>query len=335
MKKEKQRRRVGWSGNQEFFFFLIFFLVFSICNQSSAAEKSYPDKPINMVVPYAPGGAADLGSKVVAERISEFLGQPIISVYKPGGGGSLGAAFVAKAKPDGYTVLVGSSTPLVLSPIVKKLDYKLEDFIPIGIYGKTPIWLAMKADARWKTLKDFIEDAKKSLGKLMVGSYGKLTAAHFVIETFSKQANIQLNHIPFKSTAEALTAVLGGHTDGAFVTGAGGLLESGSVKILAVAAEQRLEGLSDVPTFKESGYPIALSATYSLCFPKGTPKEFVSKVYSAQKKAFERYPKEIKEGLKKVEIWAEFLSPENTMKQWKKEYEVILKIAEELRVVIK
>jgi tripartite-type tricarboxylate transporter receptor subunit TctC len=315
--------------------FLLFFLTGFIASPSWSAEKSYPDRPINMIVPYAPGGAADLGSKVVAEKIAEFLGQPFISVYKPGGGGSLGAAFVAKAKADGYTVLVGSSTPLVLSPIVKKMDYKLDDFIPIGIYGKTPLWLAMKADTRWKALKDFVEEAKKSPGRLMVSSYGKLTAAHFVIEAFSKQANIQLNHVPFKSTPEALTAVLGGHADVACVTGAGGLLESGSVKILAVAAEQRLEGLPDVPTFKESGYPIVLSATYSLSFPKGTPKEIVDKVYHAQKKAFERYPKEIRESLKKVELWVEFLSPEDTIKQWKKEYELIYKIAEELGVVAK
>lgn len=325
----------GIRGGKVFVFFFAFSLIMGAMICPVEGAEKYPNRPINMVVPYAPGGAADLGSKMVAEKIAEFLGQPFISVYKPGGGGSLGAAFVAKAKPDGYIVLVGSSTPLVLSPIVKKLDYKLDDFIPIGIYGKTPIWLAMKADAKWKTLKDFIEDAKKSPGKLTVGSYGKLTAAHFVIETLSKQANIQLTHVPFKSTPEALTAVLGGHADGAFVTGAGGLLESGSVKILAVAAEQRLEGLPDVPTFKESGYPIVLSATYSLCFPKGTPKEIVDKGYIAQKKASERYSKEIMEGLKRVEIWAEFLTPEETIKQWEKEYELIFKIAEELGVVVK
>jgi len=322
-------------GNILFSFLVPFFLFGIIFSPSEAAEKTYPDRPINMVVPYAPGGAADLGSKVVAEKIAEFLGQPLISVYKPGGGGSLGAAFVAKAKPDGYTLLVGSSTPLVLSPIVKKMDYKLDDFIPIGIYGVTPIWLAVRADARWKTLKDFVEEAKKSPGRLTVGSYGKLTAAHFVIEMFSKQAGIQLTHVPYKATPEALTAMLGGHADGCFVTGAGGLLESGTVRILAAAAEKRLEGLPDVPTFKDLGYPIVLSATYSLCFPKGTTQDIVNRLNHAQKKAFERYPKEIKEGMRKVEVWAEFLSPEETMKQWRKEYQMIYKIAEELGVVAK
>ncbi|MBI5967423.1 MAG: tripartite tricarboxylate transporter substrate binding protein [Deltaproteobacteria bacterium] len=335
MRKGGQKKEAGWPKRGLFSLFLTFFLLIFITPPGGSAEKTYPDRPINLVVPYAPGGAADLGSKVVAERIAEFLGQPIISQYKPGGGGSLGAALVAKAKPDGYTLLVGSSTPLVLSPIVKKLDYKLDDFIPIGIYGITPIWLAVKADARWKTLKDFVDEAKKSPGKLTVGSYGKLTAAHFVIEMLSKQAGIQLTHVPYKATPEALTAVLGGHADGAFVTGAGGLLESGSVRILAAAAEQRLEGVPDVPTFKESGYPIVLSATYSLCFPKGTPKESVDKLHNAQKKAFERYAKEIREGMRKVEVWAQFLSPEETIKQWKKEYDLIYRIAEELGVLAK
>ena len=100
---------------------------------NGAAEK-YPSRPINMIVPYAPASGADLGSKVMAERMAEFLGQPLISIYKPGGGGSLGAAYVAKVKPDGYTVLVGSVSPIVISPIVKNMDYKLEDFLIMGTY---------------------------------------------------------------------------------------------------------------------------------------------------------------------------------------------------------
>lgn len=126
------------------------------------AGKDYPARPINLIVPMAPGGALDLGGKIVTEKISKYLGETFVSVYKPGGGGSLGAAFVAKAKPDGYTVLSGSSSNLVLSPIVKKLDYKFEDLTPLGIYGKTPLWLAVKSDAHWKSLKDFVEEARKS-----------------------------------------------------------------------------------------------------------------------------------------------------------------------------
>ena len=104
---------------------IVLLLAIGISPWTADGAERYPSRPITLIVPYAPGGASDLASKVVADKVSEFLGQPIVSQYRPGGGGSLGAALVAKAKPDGYTILVGSSTPLVLSPIVKKMDYKL------------------------------------------------------------------------------------------------------------------------------------------------------------------------------------------------------------------
>lgn len=311
-------------------FLLLSVLFFHLPHAS--ADSTYPNRPINMIVPFAPGGGNDLASKSITERITEFLGQPIISVYKPGGGGSLGAAFAAKAKPDGYTILSGDMSSLVIGPIVKQLDYKLEDLIPVGMYGKIPIMLAVKADARWKTLKEFVTEAKQNPGKLQVSSFGKLSTADFVIELFSKHAGIKITHVPFKASGEALTAVLGGHADGAVVTGTGGLLEAGSIRILAVSEEKRLEGLPDVATFQEFGYRVLLSGRYSLCFPKGTPQECIDKLWEAQKKVFERYPKEIRERLRKVDLWPEFLNPEETARKFKEEREKIIKIAEELGV---
>ncbi len=297
--------------------------------------ENYPNKPINLIVPYAPGGASDLASKIVADKMAEFLGQPLMSQYKPGGGGSLGAAFTAKAKPDGYTVLVGSSTPLVLSPIVKKMDYKLEDFLPLGIYGETPIWVPVKKDSPWKTIKDLTAEAKASPGKVTVSSYGKLTAADFVIEMLSKQAGIKLSHVPYKSTPEAISAVLGGHAQAAFTTGAGGLLESGTIRILAAAADRRLEGLSEIPTFKEMGYPISLAASYTFCVPKGTPPEVVKKLSDAQKMALEKYGKDIKLGMAKVEVWANFMGPQETMDRFRKEFQMLYSVAKDLGILAK
>lgn len=314
---------------------LVCFMAGGITAGPVAGADKYPDRPVSMIVPYAPGGAADLGSKVLAEKMAEFLGQPIMSQYKPGGGGSLGAAFVAKAKPDGYTVLVGSSTPLVLSPIVKKLGYKWQDFSYMGIYGGTPIWVPVKKDSPWKTLKDLVDAAKKSPGNVTIGSYGKLTAADFVIEMLSKQAGIKFTHVPYKSTAEAIGAMLGGHVQAVFVTGAGGLLDSGSIKIVGVATDQRLEPLPDIPTFKEMGYPISLSAWYSLCVPKGTPKNVVDALVSAQEKAFAKYGKEIKAGMARVEVWTYPHTPQQTKERFAREYDLIYKVASELGVVAK
>ena len=314
-------------------FVLTLFLAELIPTPVLGAEKTYPTRPINVIVPMAPGGALDLGGKMVTEKISRYLGGTFVSVYKPGGGGSLGAGFVAKAKPDGYTILSGSSSNLVLSPIVKKLDYKFEDLIVLGIYGKTPLWLAVKSEARWKSLKDFVEEARKSPDRLTVGSYGKLTAVDFMIQLLNRYAGVRLTHVPYKSTAEALSAVLGGHADAAMVSGAGGLLESGSLRILAAGEEQRLEGLPNVPTFKELGYPIVLDASYSLCLPKGTPQEIMDKLVGAQQKAFERHGKEIKEGLRNVEIWASFLDRRQSLQVFKSQEQLFFKLAQELGVL--
>ncbi|HYB20899.1 MAG TPA: tripartite tricarboxylate transporter substrate binding protein [Thermodesulfobacteriota bacterium] len=311
---------------------LFFWLVGIMPGLAEGAEK-YPSRAINLIVPYAPGGASDLASKVLADKMAEFLGQPIISQYKPGGGGSLGAAVLVKSKPDGYTILVGSSTPLVLSPIVKKMDYRLEDFIVLGIYGETPIWVVVKKDAPWKTLKDFVAEAKASPGKITVSSYGKLTIADFCIELLSKEAGIKLTHVPYKATPEAISAVLGGHAQAAFTTGAGGLLESGTIRILAEAGDQRIKGLSDIPTFKEEGYPISITSSYTLCVPKGTPREVVDTLSNAQKKAYEKDSKEIGEATEKVEVWPCLLTPRETMERFKKDYAIYYKLAKELGVL--
>ena len=317
-----------------FLSFLAAVLLAATSSPGFTAEK-YPNKPINMIVPYAPASGADLGSKIMADRMAEFLGQPMVSVYKPGGGGSLGAAFVAKAKPDGYTVLVGSVSPIVISPIVKQMDYKLEDFIILGTYSKIPLWLVVKADARWKTLKEFVEEAKKNPGKFNVSTFGKLTAVDFILELLNKYAGIKLVNVPYKSSGEALTALLGGHADAAMVSGASGHLEAGTVRILAVAEEKKLDDLPDVPTFKEFGYPIILDSPYSFCFPKGTPQNVVNTFFDAQKKAYEKYGKEIKTSLRRVEHWVEFRTIEDAQKRYREAAEVYLKVAKELGVVAK
>lgn len=304
------RKKEAWLGKGLWpLLFLFPFFMGGAASVCWAAEKSYPTKPINMVFAYGPGGPHDIGSRVIADHLGKFLGQPLISIYKPGGGGVLGTAFVAKSKPDGYTILVGSSSALVLSIIVKKLDYKLDDFEFIGIYGESPVWLAVKADARWKTLRDFVGEAKKFPGQIKVSSFGKLSSSDFVIELLGKEAKIKLTNVPYKSTPEALTAVLGGHADAAMVVASGGLIEDGAIRILAIAGEQRLEDLPDVPTFKELGYPIEYSTWQSLCVPRGTPQEIVGKLRLAQEKALAAHPKEIKEGLRKVWIRPVFLDP--------------------------
>jgi len=333
--REKLEKVCQKKGSTRFVLLSLVILFGAAIGSAALAAEKYPTKPINMIVPYAPASGADLGSKIMADRMAEFLGQPMVSVYKPGGGGSLGAAFVAKAKPDGYTVLVGSVSPIVISPIVKQMDYKLEDFIIMGTYSKIPLWLVVKKDARWPTLKEFVEEAKKNPGKFNLSTFGKLTTVDFIIELLNKYAGIKLVNLPFKSSGEALTALLGGHAHASMVSGASGHLEAGTVRILAVAEEKRLEGLPDVATFKEFGYPIVLDSPYSFCFPKGTPKNVVDVFMEAQKKAFEKYGKEIKTSLRKVEQWAEFRNMEDAQKRYREDQDVYSKVAKELGVAVK
>ena len=187
--------------------FLAVLVIFPGAQRGEALE--YPTRPISMVVPFTPGGGADLGSKVVAEKISPFLGQPVISEYKPGAGGGLGAALVAKAKPDGYTFVTGSQTTLMIAPMTKKdLGYSFEDFIQVSGYSLIPISLNAKAGGPFNTLSEFIAAAKKSPGKLRYGTYGALSQAHFVMELLSKKAGIKMTHIPFPGSPQANTALL-------------------------------------------------------------------------------------------------------------------------------
>lgn len=334
MMKKLQRGKLKRFSNY-IFSLLLFFLMGVSSSVSWSAEIPYPDRPIKMIVPAGPGGPADLGSRFYADKMAEFLGQPLIAINKPGASGSLGASFVAKASPDGYTILIGGPYNIVAMPIVRKLDYKYDDFIHAGIYACGPFWLTVKADSRWKTLKEFIEEEKKFPGKLKVSSYGNLSTAHFLLEVLNKYANVKLKHIPYQSIAEAITAVLGGHVDAAMVVASGGFLEAGQIRVLATAEEERLPDMPDIPTFKELGYPLVFRGWYSFSFPKGTPKEIVDKFSKAQEIVFRRYPKEVKEGLRKFTLWADFINLEDTLKLVKRDYELFYKIAEELGAVAK
>jgi tripartite-type tricarboxylate transporter receptor subunit TctC len=293
----------------------------------------YPTKPITMVVPYSPGGGSDLGSKLIAEKVSEFLGQPIVSEYKPGAGGAVGAALVAKAKPDGYTLLVGSTTPLVVAPLVHEgLGYTLEDFVPICSYSKISLMINARPDGPWKTLKEFVQDAKANPGKFRYATYGAKSMAHLMMELFSKQAGIKLVHIPYDGSPKANAAVLGGHVEVSCTTGTGGLYEAGQLIMLATGDKDRV--FPEVPTLMELGYPIDLPAIYSLCVPKGTPKEIVDKLYEAHVKAFEKYGKELAEKFRTVEMRPLFLGPQEILDKYRKDKETYSEIAKELGLLV-
>ncbi len=334
MKKTVARKEKRlWAGG---FFLVLFFSLMTMALNFSltwAAEEAYPNKPINLVISMTPGGVLDTHAKIIGERLGEVLGQPVLRVHKPGGGGVLAASFVARSKPDGYTLFTGTSSNMVLPPILKKLDYELKDFVPLGIYCKGVVHLYVRTEAPWKTLEEFVAEAKKR--QLKVSSYGKNSHAEFVIEAFSKQAGIKLAHVPYKSCSEAVTALLGEHVDADFCTSAIGQIAAGAVRILAIADYERSKLFPEVKTFKEYGYTVALPMSYSLCVPRDTPKKIVDILANGMQEVFKRYGHNIEEELMRVDAIPAFYDSAKSIQEFNRDYEVTLKIAKELGVIEK
>jgi tripartite-type tricarboxylate transporter receptor subunit TctC len=301
-------------------------------NKSWTAEIKYPTKPIQIVIGYAPG-ATDMVIRPLTEKLPEYLGQTLPFVYKPGAGGAVGASFVAKSKPDGYTIFVSSSGAVILNPLSKEgLDYTLDDFIPICRLGSFPLVLAVKTDSPWKTLKDVVEAAKKSPGKLNFSSSGVFSTPHLLTEMFIKSAGINLTHVPCVGTGPAVTALLGGHVNMAAspLYGVEPHSKSGALRIIAIGTKERSKQVPNVPTFSESGYPVIFSAWHGFFAPKGTPKEVIGVFSSACKKVVENHKSFVEDQLEKISVNLDFLNPEEFAKEVKAENEAMKKIVPDL-----
>jgi len=299
-----------------------------------ATAVDYPNRPVRMIVSFPPGGAADSCSKIVAKRASEFLGQPIVSEYKPGGGGTIAAAYVAKSKPDGYTLWLGSTSAASVAPLVKtNPGYTMEDFVHISGYAMGPQMINAKKGGRWNTLHEFIADAKQNPGKYTYTTPAALGLNHLIIEALCKKAGIKLTFVPFPGAAEANAALLGGHVDITCTGGTMGLYEGGRLNVLAISEEKRLKFYPEIPTLTELGYPIVISCLYFLSIPRGTPQEVIDKLYDAHKKAFARYGEEIAALLTKIEMFPSFLNHEEVRKWHHQERGIFYETAKELGVL--
>jgi tripartite-type tricarboxylate transporter receptor subunit TctC len=323
-----QQDRHSPFGGCKFLFLVLLLCVFAATNISSglAAEKDYPNRPINLILGFSPGGVSDLAATIIGEKLSLVLGQQIVPVYKPGAGGILAASYVQKAKPDGYTMLLIAGGMFL--PIVK-LDYTHEDFIFLAKVTRTPYFFAVQAQSRWKTLKEFVEEAKKDPGKLNFGTTGTNMPGYFLYTIIAKYTGIKLTMVPFKSCGEAMTALLGGHVDAYSCAGGGAVAESKLVRVLAIPEEKRLEGFENVPTFTELGYPFVYSGGHSFAVRKGTPPEIVKKLTDAIKITMEKYSKEIGPKLINAQMWPVYYGPKEAFEIQKAKDEVEMKIMKE------
>lgn len=279
--------------------------------QSVAAEK-FPTKPIQVIIPFQPGDTDNLLRPFV-EKMGEFLGQPLNLVYKPGAAGAVGAGFVAASKPDGHVMVGTSHSSIVVVPLTnKEIGYTLESFAPVAALVESGSLLVVLSSSPWKTLKDVVEDSKKSPGKISYTSSGTFGVNHLIPEAFTKEAGIKWNHIPSQGSGPAITAVLGGHVNMASTAIAPALphIQSGTLRPLASYGVRRLKAFPDVPTLKELGYGVASPSYYGILAPKGTPKEVVNAIYAAARKAVEKYNDPIATRLTSLGVEIKLLGPE-------------------------
>jgi tripartite-type tricarboxylate transporter receptor subunit TctC len=256
-----------------------------------AAAQSYPTKSVKILVAFTPGSATDILARVVADQFTKSMGQTFIVENRPGAGGILGTEAAKNAAPDGYTLTTCPSGPFGINPaIYAKLPYDpIADFEPISNIGLTPQTIVVGAQTPYKTLKDFISDAKSKPGEIAYGSLGSGSTSHLTMEALQSAAGIKLNHIPFKGGAEAQTQIMGG----AFpvmsdtVPGVLAQVRAGKLRALGVAIPQRSPFLPDVPTIAEQGYPGFESVGWiGICAPAKTPVPILDKLNAEVKKMF-------------------------------------------------
>ncbi|AVJ31211.1 Bug family tripartite tricarboxylate transporter substrate binding protein [Achromobacter spanius] len=249
---------------------------------AAGAAGSYPERPITLVNPYAAGGPADVVARSLARALEKRLGQPVVVENKPGGGASIGTGFVARAKPDGYTLLLGTSAGHVVTPLMQKTVYDgVEGFAFCSVVAVQPIMLVVNPSRGIKTVPDLIARAKAEPGKLSYGSAGVGGATHLGAELFQQAAHVQLNHIPYAGASPAINDAVGGQIDLAMLNLSASLpfIRQGRLVPLAYAADKRSPLLPDVPTLDEAGVKGAQAATwYSLAAPAGTPADIVQKL---------------------------------------------------------
>ncbi len=255
------------------------------------AQSNYPDKPITMIVPFPPGGVADTVARPVAEALAKELKQPVIVENKVGAGGALGIGAAARSAPDGYTLLLSLSSISILPEADRLLNRKpaftLNQFQPIARFTADPTVLVVRADASWKTLADFIADAKRKPGTYNYGSSGNYGTMHVPMEMLKAEANFHMLHIPYTGAGPALVALLAGQVD-AVASGPSTVVQqikAGKLRALAHWGDKALVALPDVPSLKQAGFGVQFSQWSALFVPTGTPDAIVQRLRAAAQHA--------------------------------------------------
>ncbi len=247
---------------------------------SPQPAATYPDRPVHIVVPFTPGGNVDIVTRIVAQGLAEQLRQNVVVENKPGANAIIGAESVARAAPNGHTLLIGTAETHAINPhIYKSLSYDpLRDFVAVGIVSSFPFSLVVSPKLPVENLRDFVAYAKKNDGKLNFASWGIGSTSQIAFEQLKQSTGIDLVHVPFQGAAPAITAVASGVVEAFMVPLSVALphARNGRVKLLAVTSEQRDDTAPDVPTATEQGYRVVIGGWHVLAAPKDTPREVVA-----------------------------------------------------------
>ncbi len=290
---------------------LLIACAFAVVTFTANAEEPYPSKPIQMIVPFPPGGVADITGRPTANTMGKILKQPIVIINKPGAGGGLGMAQVAKGPADGYTLLMALSSISII-PVADRLQgrppsYELKELAPIALISADPTVLVVRADSPYRTLKDFVAAAKAQPEKINYGSSGVYGTLHVAMEIFAHVAGIKLFHIPYQGGGPAITALLGGQIE-ALASGPAPALaqiKGGKMRALAVWGDKRLASMPDVPSMKELGYDATFYIWSGVFVPARTPKPIIDKLRAAAKQTVN--DPEFRESMVKVETLIAYL----------------------------
>jgi len=268
------------------FFAVLFVLSFMAVMPGQAAD--FPTKEVQIIIPWAAGGATDLIFRALAATSGKYLGKPVVVVNKPGGGGAVGYTEGMKAAPDGYT-LTAAVTPMTILPHQVTTAFTYKNFEPILNVVSDPSMFLIRSDAPWKSLKEFLDYAKQNPDMITVGNSGAGGGVHLVALAFEKAAGVKFNHIPFSGGGPSVTAILGGHVNAVSVSPPEGIpqIQAGKLKIIALFAEKRLAMFPDVPTVKEQGINFAMGMWRGLAAPKGTPRDVIKKLHDAFKQGMD------------------------------------------------
>lgn len=258
-------------------------LLAGVVAPAHAQDGAYPNRPVTLVVSAAAGGTTDLAARLMSEPLSRALGQPVVVDNRPGGAGGIAAQLVARAKPDGYTLLVQYSGYHVITPLlVKNLSWDpVKDFAPVANLLSAPQVLVVRPSLPVKSLKELVDYAKANPNKLNYASSGNGSLQHVSTELLNQMAGIQITHVPYKGTGPAMTDLLGGSVDLTITTPPPlmGHIQSGKLRPLVVTSKSRLPSLKDVPSAPEAGYPdLDVSSWFAMYAPAGTSKAVIDKL---------------------------------------------------------